>query len=163
MYCSEFHRWLIHFKLLNIQKLWVVCHPCEKDKLVLRIVTGVYSCNHTWMWPVVVVSRYWVFFNSWTTPHYLGSSFQIRKVIPTGEVPSGPVRTVPRGETFTLVDPGIVVRGRTTLERGTCHGESCHISPVSGRIPVSEIPRNIWRHCEKVRNRNRLETDMNKQ
>jgi hypothetical protein len=27
--------------------------------------------------------------------------------------------------------------GRTPLERAICHGESWHIAPVSGRIPVS--------------------------
>ena len=35
---------------------------------------------------------------------------------------------------------GLGYRGRTPLERGTCHGESWDIAPVSGTIPVSVIP-----------------------
>ena len=45
-----------------------------------------------------------------------------------------------------------------SLERGICHGESWHITLVSGRIPVSVIPRNIWKYSEGTQNRNRNTT-----
>jgi hypothetical protein len=36
------------------------------------------------------------------------------------------------------------------VERGTCHGESWHIAPVSV-TPVPGIPRNIWRYSSVFR------------
>jgi hypothetical protein len=48
-------------------------------------------------------------------------------------------------------------------ERGTCHGMSWYITEVSGRIPVSEVPRNIWRYSEGTENRDRPDIRHNEQ